>query len=164
MSTIFKFSWTVNCISHTYIRIEIRECFTMKNSLVRDDFTEGVAESSLVVPVLPLTNVRLFSRDPTSSTFFSSSMAALYEGYTLCGLVPGQTLTNSGIQGIEAERDSDHVVVTDSTRSVTLYKVTFKDGFEEALPTCVRAARVGILGWSSRQKPPQQWRDDIHLR
>ncbi|XP_036970065.1 nucleolar protein 11-like isoform X2 [Acanthopagrus latus] len=85
---------------------------------------EGVAESSLVVPVLPLTNVRLFSRDPTSSTFFSSSMAALYEGYTLCGLVPGQTLTNSGIQGIEAERDSDHVVVTDSTRSVTLYKVS----------------------------------------
>uniref|UniRef100_A0A671UB34 Nucleolar protein 11 n=1 Tax=Sparus aurata TaxID=8175 RepID=A0A671UB34_SPAAU len=51
-------------------------------------------------------------------------MAALYEGYTLCGLVPGQTLTNSGIQGIEAERDSDHVVVTDSTRSVTLYKVS----------------------------------------
>nr|XP_046265031.1 nucleolar protein 11-like [Scatophagus argus] len=51
-------------------------------------------------------------------------MAALYEGYTLCGLVPAQTLSNSGIQGIEAERDSDHVVVTDSTRSVTLYKVS----------------------------------------
>ncbi|KAM9363927.1 nucleolar protein 11-like [Symphorus nematophorus] len=51
-------------------------------------------------------------------------MAALYEGYTLCGLVPAQTLPNSGIQGIEAERDSDHVVVTDSTRSVTLYKVS----------------------------------------
>lgn len=51
-------------------------------------------------------------------------MAALYEGYTLCGLVPAQTLSNSGIQGVETERDSDHVVVTDSTRSVTLYKVT----------------------------------------
>ncbi|XP_019113462.2 nucleolar protein 11-like isoform X1 [Larimichthys crocea] len=51
-------------------------------------------------------------------------MAALYEGYTLCGLVPAQTLSNSGIQGVETERDSDHVVVTDSTRSVTLYKVS----------------------------------------
>ncbi|XP_041789767.1 nucleolar protein 11-like [Chelmon rostratus] len=51
-------------------------------------------------------------------------MAALYEGYTLCGLVPAQTLSNSGIRGIEAERDSDHVVVTDSTRSVTLFKVS----------------------------------------
>ncbi|KAM6941108.1 nucleolar protein 11-like [Lycodopsis pacificus] len=51
-------------------------------------------------------------------------MAALYEGYTLCGLAPAQNLSNSGIRGIEAERDSDHVVVTDSTRSVTLYKVS----------------------------------------
>lgn len=66
----------------------------------------------------------LFSRDLPGSSFFSSSMAALYEGYTLCGLVPGQILPNSGIQGVEAERDSDHVVVTDSTRSVTSYKVS----------------------------------------
>ncbi|XP_042341081.1 LOW QUALITY PROTEIN: nucleolar protein 11-like [Plectropomus leopardus] len=51
-------------------------------------------------------------------------MAALYEGYTLCGLAPAQNLSNSGVQGIEAERDGDHVVVTDSTRSVTLYKVS----------------------------------------
>ncbi|XP_047435597.1 nucleolar protein 11-like [Mugil cephalus] len=51
-------------------------------------------------------------------------MAALYEGYTLCGLVPDQNLSSSGIQGIEEERDSDHVIVTDSTRSVTLYKVS----------------------------------------
>ncbi|XP_054460508.1 nucleolar protein 11-like [Anoplopoma fimbria] len=51
-------------------------------------------------------------------------MAALYEGYTLCGLTPAQNQANSGIQGVEAERDSDHVVVTDSTRSVTLYKVS----------------------------------------
>lgn len=62
-------------------------------------------------------------------------MAALYEGYTLCGLVPPQNLSNSGIQGIEAERDSDHVVVSDSSRSVTLYKVTFSGCFEEALLT-----------------------------
>lgn len=62
-------------------------------------------------------------------------MAVLYEGYTLCGLVPGQTLSNSGIQGIEAERDSDHVIVTDSTRSITLYKVTFNVYFEEDLLT-----------------------------
>lgn len=60
-------------------------------------------------------------------------MAALYEGYTLCGLVPAQNLSHSGIQGIEQERDSDHVVVTDSTRSVTLYKVGFSVCFEEAL-------------------------------
>ncbi|KAG7487178.1 nucleolar protein 11 [Solea senegalensis] len=51
-------------------------------------------------------------------------MAALYEGYTLCGLVPAQNLSNSGIQGVEEERDSDHVIVTDWTRSVTLYKVS----------------------------------------
>ncbi|XP_076583465.1 nucleolar protein 11-like [Chaetodon auriga] len=51
-------------------------------------------------------------------------MAALYEGYTLCGLVPSQTLSNSGIRGIEAERDNDHVVVTDTSRSVTLFKVS----------------------------------------
>ncbi|XP_041837977.1 nucleolar protein 11-like [Melanotaenia boesemani] len=51
-------------------------------------------------------------------------MAALYEGYTLCGLVPGQNQSTSGIQGIEEERDSDHVIVTDSTRSVILYKVS----------------------------------------
>ncbi|XP_054634305.1 nucleolar protein 11-like [Dunckerocampus dactyliophorus] len=51
-------------------------------------------------------------------------MAALYEAYTLCGLVPSQSLSNSGIRGVEAERDSDHVIVTDSARCVTLYKVS----------------------------------------
>ncbi|XP_017290679.1 nucleolar protein 11-like [Kryptolebias marmoratus] len=51
-------------------------------------------------------------------------MAALCEGYTLCGLVPAQTRSCSGLRGIEEERDSDHVIVTDSTRSVTLYKVS----------------------------------------
>uniref|UniRef100_A0A8C5D438 Nucleolar protein 11 n=1 Tax=Gouania willdenowi TaxID=441366 RepID=A0A8C5D438_GOUWI len=51
-------------------------------------------------------------------------MAALYEGYTLCAFVPQQNLSNSGIQGVEIERDSDHVLVTDSSRSVILYKVS----------------------------------------
>lgn len=66
----------------------------------------------------------IFSRDlPRSSFFLLSIMAALFEGYTLCGLVPSQNFPCSGIQGVEAERDGDHVVVTDSTRSVTVYKV-----------------------------------------
>ncbi|XP_037112819.1 nucleolar protein 11-like [Syngnathus acus] len=51
-------------------------------------------------------------------------MAVLYEGYTLCGLVPSQNSTKSGIQGIEPERDNDHVIVSDAFRSVTLYKVS----------------------------------------
>ncbi|XP_029480761.1 nucleolar protein 11-like [Oncorhynchus nerka] len=51
-------------------------------------------------------------------------MAALYEGFTLCGLVQTQNASDSPIQGIELDGDSDHAVVTDSTRSVTLYKVS----------------------------------------
>ncbi|CAN9510145.1 unnamed protein product [Ophioblennius macclurei] len=51
-------------------------------------------------------------------------MAALYEGYTLCGLLHDLNVSHSGIQGIEEERDSDHVVVTHSDRCVTLYKVS----------------------------------------
>ncbi|XP_056136327.1 nucleolar protein 11-like [Lampris incognitus] len=51
-------------------------------------------------------------------------MAALYEGYTLCGLLQVQTLSDCGIQGVEVGADSDHVIVTDCTRSVTLYKVS----------------------------------------
>lgn len=88
--------------------------------------------SGIVFPVV-VTNNGIFSRDLV--LHFSSSMAALYEGYTLCGLVPGQTLSNSGIQGIETERDSDHVIVTDSTRSVTLYKVTYNAYVKEDLRT-----------------------------
>lgn len=79
---------------------------------------------SLVVPDM---FVCLFSRDV--ARFFFSSMAALYEGYTLCGVVPAQNLSNSGIQGIEEERDIDHVVVTDSTRSVMLYKARLDSFF-----------------------------------
>uniref|UniRef100_A0A8C7GLS2 Nucleolar protein 11 n=1 Tax=Oncorhynchus kisutch TaxID=8019 RepID=A0A8C7GLS2_ONCKI len=51
-------------------------------------------------------------------------MAALYEEFTLCGLVQTQNASDSPIQGIERDGDSDHAVVTDSTRSVTLYKVS----------------------------------------
>lgn len=51
-------------------------------------------------------------------------MAALYEGYTLCGLAPAHNLISSGVHGIESERDSDHVLVTESARSVTLYKAS----------------------------------------
>ncbi|XP_014822588.1 PREDICTED: nucleolar protein 11 [Poecilia mexicana] len=51
-------------------------------------------------------------------------MAALCEGYTLCGLVPAVNRRSSEIKGIEEERDSDHVIITDSSRSVTLYKVS----------------------------------------
>ena len=53
-------------------------------------------------------------------------MATLYEGFTLCGLVHAQNASDSGIQGIELDGDSDHVVVTDSTRNVTLFKVLFE--------------------------------------
>ncbi|XP_067315570.1 nucleolar protein 11-like [Pseudorasbora parva] len=51
-------------------------------------------------------------------------MAALYEGYMLCGVGPAQNSSNSGVIGIELGRDIDHVLVTDSLRSVTVYKVS----------------------------------------
>uniref|UniRef100_A0A8C7SVY6 Nucleolar protein 11 n=1 Tax=Oncorhynchus mykiss TaxID=8022 RepID=A0A8C7SVY6_ONCMY len=51
-------------------------------------------------------------------------MATLFEGFTLCGLVQTQSASDSAIQGIELDGDSDHAVVTDSTRAVTLYKVS----------------------------------------
>lgn len=51
-------------------------------------------------------------------------MAALFEGYTLCGIGPAQRSSNSGILGIELGRDIDHVLVTDALRSVTVYKVS----------------------------------------
>ncbi|KAI5613583.1 nucleolar protein 11-like [Silurus asotus] len=51
-------------------------------------------------------------------------MAALYEAYTLCDLVPTHNSSDSGIQGIELNGVVDRVIVTDSARSVTLYKVS----------------------------------------
>lgn len=78
-------------------------------------------------------------------------MAALYEGYTLCGRVSAQSLSDSGVQGIEVERDSDHVIVTDSSRSVTLYMVRFYVN-SEGIFTCYSRA-VELV--SSVQKPPR---------
>lgn len=67
-------------------------------------------------------------------------MAALYEGYTLCGLIPDQSNSSSGIDGIEEERDSDHVIVTDSNRSVTLYKVPY--GFSQRIDAAFQGASI----------------------
>lgn len=50
-------------------------------------------------------------------------MATLYEGYTLCGVGPVQNSSNIGILGVEQGRDIDYVLVTDSSRSITGYKV-----------------------------------------
>lgn len=58
-------------------------------------------------------------------------MAALYEAYTLCGLVPAQNFADSGVQGIEPDRDEDRVIVTDSARSVTVYKVNKQSAREQ---------------------------------
>uniref|UniRef100_A0A672LH24 Nucleolar protein 11-like n=1 Tax=Sinocyclocheilus grahami TaxID=75366 RepID=A0A672LH24_SINGR len=51
-------------------------------------------------------------------------MAALYEGYTLCGVGTVQNSSNIGILGVEQGRDIDHVLVTDSSRFITVYKVS----------------------------------------
>uniref|UniRef100_A0AAY4A930 Nucleolar protein 11 n=1 Tax=Denticeps clupeoides TaxID=299321 RepID=A0AAY4A930_9TELE len=53
-------------------------------------------------------------------------MAALYEATTLCVLNVGPGGSDSGISGIEPSADDDQVVVTDSARSVTVYKVSDK--------------------------------------
>lgn len=50
-------------------------------------------------------------------------MAALYEGNTLCGVGTVQNSSNIGILGVEQGRDIDHVLVTDSSRFITVYKV-----------------------------------------
>lgn len=50
-------------------------------------------------------------------------MAALYEGSTLCGVGTVQNSSNIGILGVEQGRDIDHVLVTDSSRFITVYKV-----------------------------------------
>lgn len=51
-------------------------------------------------------------------------MAALYEGYTLCINATQNNTSNVGIQGVELNADVDHVLVTDSSRTVTVYKVS----------------------------------------
>uniref|UniRef100_A0A7N8XX93 Nucleolar protein 11 n=1 Tax=Mastacembelus armatus TaxID=205130 RepID=A0A7N8XX93_9TELE len=94
-------------------------------------------------------------------------MAALYEGYTLCGLVPAQNLSNSGIRGIEEERDSDHVVVTDTTRSVMLYKVsdqkplgswTVKQGQALTCPTVFNSQTKEYVAVSDNKVSSDVWK------
>ncbi|KAG9277463.1 nucleolar protein 11 [Astyanax mexicanus] len=48
-------------------------------------------------------------------------MAALYESYTLCALAePGP----AGARAVEPDRDQDRVIITESGRAVTVYKVS----------------------------------------
>ncbi|XP_033828317.1 nucleolar protein 11-like [Periophthalmus magnuspinnatus] len=99
-------------------------------------------------------------------------MAALYEGYTLCGLVPAQNLTSSGVHGIKSERDDDHVLITDSARSVTLYKVsdqkplcswTVKQGRSLTCPVVYNSITKEYVAVSDN-KVIQIWKeDDISL-
>ncbi|XP_006635539.2 nucleolar protein 11-like [Lepisosteus oculatus] len=51
-------------------------------------------------------------------------MAALYEGYTLCRVVPGQNRGEPAVLGVAEGRETDQVVVTDPGRTVTVYKVS----------------------------------------
>ncbi|NP_001025234.1 nucleolar protein 11-like [Danio rerio] len=51
-------------------------------------------------------------------------MATLYEEYTLCGVGPDKNSSSSGILGIELGKDVDHIIVTNSSRAVTVYKVS----------------------------------------
>ncbi|XP_075703056.1 nucleolar protein 11 [Rhinoderma darwinii] len=56
-------------------------------------------------------------------------MAALCEEFTLCGLLSGtgvrrQQQQQDGLQGVEEAAERDTVLVTDSGRTVTLYKVS----------------------------------------
>ncbi|MBN3314283.1 NOL11 protein, partial [Atractosteus spatula] len=51
-------------------------------------------------------------------------MASLYEGYTLCRVVPGQNRGEPAVLGVAEGRETDQVVVTDPGRTVTVYKVS----------------------------------------
>ncbi|XP_053309082.1 nucleolar protein 11 [Spea bombifrons] len=50
-------------------------------------------------------------------------MAAFSEEFTLCGLLTGAG-RNEGLQGVEAGAEKDTVLITDTGRAVTLYKVS----------------------------------------
>ncbi|XP_076148928.1 nucleolar protein 11-like [Alosa pseudoharengus] len=95
-------------------------------------------------------------------------MAALFEGATLCALSVEQNNTESGIQGIELDRDDDHVVITDSKRSVTLYKVsdqkplgswTMKQGQRITCPA-VYNSKTGEYVVVTDDKVIRVWKDD----
>ncbi|KAM4691700.1 nucleolar protein 11 [Rhinophrynus dorsalis] len=52
-------------------------------------------------------------------------MAALSEEFTLCGLINGTgSCRTEGLRGLEAGGEADRVLVTDTGRTVTLYKVS----------------------------------------
>ncbi|XP_048871035.1 nucleolar protein 11-like [Brienomyrus brachyistius] len=51
-------------------------------------------------------------------------MAALCDGFTLCGLASGPSSAEARILGIEQGREADHVIVTDARKSITVYKVS----------------------------------------
>ncbi|KAJ8264106.1 hypothetical protein GJAV_G00145240 [Gymnothorax javanicus] len=99
-------------------------------------------------------------------------MAALYEGFTLCGIVSGQSISETGIQGIECGNETDHVIVTDSGRSVTVYKVsdqkplgcwTVKQGLTLTCPAvCNTQTREYVV--VTDNKVIRVWKDeDINL-
>lgn len=50
-------------------------------------------------------------------------MAALCDGFTLCGLTSGPSIAEASILGIEQGKEADHVIVTDARKSITVYKV-----------------------------------------
>ncbi|XP_036395896.1 nucleolar protein 11-like [Megalops cyprinoides] len=95
-------------------------------------------------------------------------MAALYEGFTLCGLVSPADSAEAGVQGIEPAKDTDHVVVTDSGRSVTVYKVsdqkplgswTVKQGQTLTCPA-VYNIQTGEYVVATDNKVIRVWKDD----
>nr|XP_023675065.1 nucleolar protein 11 [Paramormyrops kingsleyae] len=51
-------------------------------------------------------------------------MAALCDGFTLCGLASGPSSAEARILCIEQGREADHVIVTDARKSITVYKVS----------------------------------------
>ncbi|KAJ8363550.1 hypothetical protein SKAU_G00123810 [Synaphobranchus kaupii] len=95
-------------------------------------------------------------------------MAALYEGFTLCGLVSGQNFPETCVQGVERGNDTDHVLVTDSGRSVTVYKVsdqkplgswTVKQGQTLTCPA-VRNNQTGEYVVVTDNKVIRVWKDE----
>ncbi|KAM4664769.1 nucleolar protein 11 [Discoglossus pictus] len=98
-------------------------------------------------------------------------MAAFSEEFTLCGLLPGAG-GNGGrserLQGVEAAGDVDRVLVTDTGRAVTLYKVsdqkplgswTVKQGQQISCPA-VYNHETGEYVVVHDQKVLRIWKDD----
>ncbi|XP_053563927.1 nucleolar protein 11 isoform X2 [Bombina bombina] len=96
-------------------------------------------------------------------------MAAFSEEFTLCGLLPGAGGDRfSGLQGVENGGDPDRVLVTDSARAVTVYKVsdqkplgswTVKQGQQITCPA-VFNHETGEYIVVHDQKVLRIWKDD----